>query len=151
MWIQWPFFKKFNQRSMTLRWPLTPLLFRSHVWHYPRIIVSKSHENTSMNADTVINFAKHTTYYVQITDYIQNEWSHSLFLNKGSGETKMDNSETMCREILPFGWKFIFSLTLPYNCGLALRIWSAVGFRGNFKTQPLVGWRFRAVEPFIIV
>ena len=39
--------KNLNQRSLTPRWPLTPHLLRSYVWLYPRIIVSKSHENTS--------------------------------------------------------------------------------------------------------
>ena len=58
------FFKNMNQRSLTPRWPLTPCLLRSHVWLYPRIIVSKSHGNTLMYVDTVINFAKlpYTTY-----------------------------------------------------------------------------------------
>ena len=74
MLIQLPFFaKNLNQRSLTPRWPLTPYLLRSHVWLYQRIIVSKSHENTSMYVDTVINFCKlpykhctHSyTYYVQ--------------------------------------------------------------------------------------
>ena len=85
------FAKKLNQRLLTLRWPLTPHLLRSHVWLYPRIIVSKSHGNTSMYVDTVINFAKilqittyihilHTTFIIH-TYYIQNQWSHSLFLN----------------------------------------------------------------------
>ena len=79
-----PFCKNLNQRSLTPRWPLTPHLLRSHVWLNPRIIVSKSHGNTLMYVDTVINFANyhihiHSTYY--ITYYIQNEWSHSLFLN----------------------------------------------------------------------
>ena len=32
---------------MTPRWPLSPLLLRSYVWLYPRIILSKSHENMS--------------------------------------------------------------------------------------------------------
>ena len=56
-------------------------------WLYLRIIVSKSHGNTSMYADTVINFAKITTYililhtHTTYTYYIQNQWSHSLFLN----------------------------------------------------------------------
>ena len=59
MWIQWPFLQKnLNQRSLTPRWPLTPHLLRSHVWLYPRIIVSKSHENTSKYVDTVNLFAK---------------------------------------------------------------------------------------------
>ena len=60
MWIQWPFLQKnpLKQRSLTLRWPLTPHLLRSHVWLYPRIIVSKSHENTSRYVDTVNFFAK---------------------------------------------------------------------------------------------
>ena len=52
------FFKNLNQRSWTPRWPLTTSLLRSHVWRYPRILVSKSHGNTSMYLDTVINFAK---------------------------------------------------------------------------------------------
>ena len=43
---------------MTPRWPLTPHLLRSYVWLYPRIIVSKSHENTSKYVDTVTFFAK---------------------------------------------------------------------------------------------
>ena len=34
------------------------VLLRSHVWLYPRIIVSKSHENTSKYVDTVTLFAK---------------------------------------------------------------------------------------------
>ena len=50
--------KNLNQRSLTPRWPLTPHLLRSHVWLYPRIIVSKSHENTSKYVDTVNLFAK---------------------------------------------------------------------------------------------
>ena len=53
-----PFCKNLNQRSLTPRWPLTPHLLRSHVWRYPRIIVSKSHENTSKYVDTVTLFAK---------------------------------------------------------------------------------------------
>ena len=50
--------KNLNQRSLTRRWPLTPHLLRSHVWLYPRIIMSKSHENTSKYVDTVNLFAK---------------------------------------------------------------------------------------------
>ena len=53
-----PFCKNLNQRSLTPRWPLTPHLLRSYVWLYPRIIVSKSHENTSKYVDTVTFFAK---------------------------------------------------------------------------------------------
>ena len=134
------FCKKKLERSLTPRWPLTPNLLRSHVWLYPRIIVSKSHENTSKYVDTVNLFAKtwskghwplddlwpnicwghmcdstqgslcpspmgihqcmriqwsilqkittyihihtHTTYILHTyTYYVQNQWSHSLFLN----------------------------------------------------------------------
>ena len=68
------FSKNLNQRSLTPRWPLTPCLLRSHVWLYPRIIVSKSHDNTSMYVDTVINFVKyhiHThTYYILHTEWV---------------------------------------------------------------------------------
>ena len=52
------FAKKLKQRSLTPRWPLTSYLLRSHVWLYPRIIVSKLHENTSQYVDTVTLFAK---------------------------------------------------------------------------------------------
>ena len=71
------FFKNLNQRSLTPRWPLTPCLLRSHLWLYPRIIVSKSHGNTSMYVYTVVNFVKlpHTTYILYTTYYVQNEWS----------------------------------------------------------------------------
>ena len=58
MWIQWPFCKNLNQRSLTPKWPLTLSLLRSHVWHYPRIIVTKSHENTSKYVDTMTFFQK---------------------------------------------------------------------------------------------
>ena len=78
------FSKNLNQRSLTPTWPLTPCLLRSHVWLYPRIIVSKSHENTSMYVDTVINFANyhihtHTTYILHTTyrmsDHIVSYWT----------------------------------------------------------------------------
>ena len=78
MWIQWLFFKNLNQRSLAPRWPLTPFLLRPHVWLYPRITVPKSHGNTSMYVDTVINFAKlqHTThihtYYIHTS--LHREW-----------------------------------------------------------------------------
>ena len=52
------FFKNLNQRSLTPRWPLTPHFLRSHVWLYPRIIVPKSHENSSKYVDTVTHFWK---------------------------------------------------------------------------------------------
>ena len=70
-----PFCKNLNQRSLTPRWPLTPHLLRSHVWLYPRIIMSKSHGNTSMYVDTVINFAKITTY---IHTYIHTHTTYIL-------------------------------------------------------------------------
>ena len=78
------FSKNLNQRSLTPTWPLIPCLLRSHVWLYPRIIVSKSHDNTSMYVDTVINFAKyhihtHTTYIPHTTyrmsDHIDSYWT----------------------------------------------------------------------------
>ena len=98
------FSKNLNQRSLTPRWPLTPCLLRSHVWLYPRIIVSKSHDNTSMYVDTVINFAKyhihtHTTYihiHTYTTYYIQNEWSHSLLLNSVQARQKFILKLTHC-------------------------------------------------------
>ena len=76
------FSKNLNQRSLTPTWPLTPCLLRSHVWLYSRIIVSQSHDNTSMYVDTVINFAKyhiHTTIHIYYTyrmsDHIVSYWT----------------------------------------------------------------------------
>ena len=51
-------YQNMNQRSLTPRWPLTPSLLRSHVWNYPRIIVCKSHVNTSNYVDTVTFFVQ---------------------------------------------------------------------------------------------
>ena len=92
VWIQWPFFQNLNQRSLVPRWPLTSCLLKSQVWLYPRITVSKSHENISMHVDTVINFAKYHThiYYIhrdihtkyRMSDHIVSFWTRS-------GETKM--------------------------------------------------------------
>ena len=88
--------------TLTPRWPLTPCLLRSHVWLHPRIMVSKSHGNTSMYVDTVINFANyhihtytyiHTTYKLR-TYYVQNEWSHSLLLNSVQERQKLSSGET---------------------------------------------------------
>ena len=79
------FSKNLNQRSLTPRWPLTPCLLRSHVWLYPRIIVSKSHDNTSMYVDTVINFAKYhihnilRTYYVHTTYMLRTYYVHTTY------------------------------------------------------------------------
>ena len=85
MWIQWLFFSKTLTKGQWPRMTFDPTL-RSHVWLFLRIIVPKSHGNTSMYVDTVINFAKYTTYYILCTDlqnvYVQNEWSHGLILNK---------------------------------------------------------------------
>ena len=47
-----PYLQKL-ERSLTSTWHLTPNLLRSHVLLYPRIIVTKSHENTSKYVDTV--------------------------------------------------------------------------------------------------
>ena len=95
------FSKNLNQRSLAPRWPLTPCLLRSHVWLYPRITVSKSHDNTSMYVDRYSDqFCKipHTyilhTYYIHTTYklrtyYVQNEWSHSLLLNSVQARQKV--------------------------------------------------------------
>ena len=56
MWIQWPFFKKINQKVNDPQMTFDPTSVRSHVQLYPRIIVSKSHGNTSKYVDTVTIF-----------------------------------------------------------------------------------------------
>ena len=53
IWIHWPFFSKTWTKGYWPQddlWPLS--LLRSHVWLYPRIIVSKSHKNTLKYVDT---------------------------------------------------------------------------------------------------
>ena len=77
---------------MTPRWPLTPLLLRSHVRLYPRITVSEFHGNISKCVDKVTifpNFNKdycilltiRTTYYTLHTTYRMRD--HIVtFLNK---------------------------------------------------------------------
>ena len=92
-------YHKANQSSLTPRWPLTPHLLRSHVWLYPRINVSKSHGNTSMYVDTVINFAKfNQDHYILHTTY-RIEWLHRLFLPFCSS---LDNLLKICKKC----WQF---------------------------------------------
>ena len=59
-----------SMTQMTPRWPLTPLLLMSHVWLYPRIIVSNSHKNTSKHVDTVTLFSKTLT---------RGQWTPDIF------------------------------------------------------------------------
>ena len=113
------FSKNLNQRSLTPRWPLTPCLLRSHVWLYPRIIVSKSHDYTSMYVDTVINFAKyhihtHTTYILHTTYYVQNEWSHSLLLSSVQARQKWKFSEHPFKQFICQWTSFLSFLFLLF-------------------------------------
>ena len=92
------FSKNLNQRSLTPTWPLTPCLLRSHVWLYPRIIVSKSHDNTSMYVDTVINFANyhihtHTTYILH-TYYVHTTYRMSDHIVSYWTQFRRDKKET---------------------------------------------------------
>ena len=93
------FSKNLNQRSLTPRWPLTPCLLRSHVWLYPRIIVSKSHDDTSMYVDTVINFANyhiHTyTYYVHTTYILHTTYRMSDHIVSYWTQFRRDKNEKM--------------------------------------------------------
>ena len=72
--------------SLTPRWPLTPHLLRSNVWLYPRIIVSKSHENTSKYVDTVTLFAKTWTKGLWPLDDLWPHicWGHMCNSTQGS-------------------------------------------------------------------
>ena len=79
-------YQNLNQRSLTPRWPLTPSLLRSYVWHYPRIIVSKSHENTSKYVDTMTFFSKPWTKgHLPLDDlWPQVCWGHMCDSTQGS-------------------------------------------------------------------
>ena len=98
----------FSKTGTKGHWPigdLCPHLLRSHVWLYPRIIVSKSHGNSSMYVDTVINFAKchihtHTTYYIhtyilrttyRMNDHIVSFWTQ--FRRDNNNNKKNDNDD----------------------------------------------------------
>ena len=84
MWIQWPFFfKNLNQSSLTPRWPLTPSLLGIHqcMWIQWLILLN-------------------TTYYILTTHYIQNEWSHSLFL-----KFRRDNNKDSLGDLK---WRMVF-------------------------------------------
>ena len=74
MWIQWPFFKNLNQKSLIPRWPLTLHLLRSHVWLYPWEYIDVCGYNDQF---CKIPHTIDTTYIY----YVQNAWSFSLFLN----------------------------------------------------------------------
>ena len=119
MWIQWPSFKNLNQSSLIPRWPFTPHLLRLHVWLYPRITVSKSHGNTSMYVDTVINFAKyhiHTTYrrytyMYRMSDHIVSFWTQ-FRRDKKTQTTKTNIFHlTWSQMTLDFGTWPLISLT----------------------------------------
>ena len=106
-----PFCKNLNQRPLTPRWPLTPHMLRSHVWLYPRIVVSKSHGNTSMYVDTVINFAKyhiHTRAYIIHTYYCVSQKERV----RGNQRPYLK----MCPPYLRFYFWFNMSTTLDSLC-----------------------------------
>ena len=179
MWIQWLFLqKKLEPKVIDLWWPLTPHLLRPHVWLYPRIIVSKSHENTSKYVDTENLFAKtwtkghwplddlwphicwrhmcdstqgslcpspmgiyqcmwiqwsifaknyhiHThTYYIHThtyTYYVQNQWSHSLFLNYVQARQKVHNPTFFILNLVFVSLKL--GLMAMFVCKMLLHIW----------------------------
>ena len=71
------FSKNLNQRSLTPRWPLIPCLLRSHVWLYPRIIVSKSpwqYINVCGYSDRFYKIPHTYMYYILHTYILRTEW-----------------------------------------------------------------------------
>ena len=123
------FSKNLNQRSLTPRWPLTPCLLRSHVWLYPRIIVSKSHDDTSMYVDTVINFANyhiHTyTYYVHTTYILHTTYRMSDHIVSYWTQFRRDNKKVCLHRV----WTRLITAYLlcarefRQNNALALQFW----------------------------
>ena len=114
------FSKNLNQRSLTPTWPLTPYLLRSHVWLYPRIIVSKSHGNTSMYVDTVINVAKyyihtHTTYYVTRT-YIHTHTTYRMSDHIVSYWTQFRRDKNDVFRIIWYFFKTVLKYIYTMNC-----------------------------------
>ena len=156
------FSKNLNQRSLTPRWPLTPCLLRSHVWLYPRIIVSKSHGNTSMYVDTVINFANyhihtytyiHTTY--RISDHIVSYWTQF----RRDKKAPVAKHSVQNQNMLPFqkscSWLTTFARlsVIKYCClSSSLRIWyyHRLGYK-NLSTKGIVTdwetWLYKCCFP----
>ena len=64
------FSKNLKQRSLTPRWPLTPCLLRSHMWLYPRIIVSKSHDINVCGYSDQFCKIPHTYTYILRTEWV---------------------------------------------------------------------------------
>ena len=91
------------KRSLTPEWSLTPRLLRSYVWLYPRIIVSKSHENTSKYVDTVTLFANTWTKGPWTLDDL---WPHICC--RGAGKARFNvatptNATVTCTAyVLPY-------------------------------------------------
>ena len=126
IWIQWPFSKTWTQGH----WPLDDL------WPTPvevtRVTLPKDHcvqvpweyINVCGYSDQFCKIP-HTTYIH--TTYVQNEWSHSLFLN-GSGETKNDSLHVPATTFLGYrssGRVSLFNYTLKITI-FVCEIW------GNF-------------------
>ena len=91
-----PFFKNLNQRSLTLHdlWP--QFCWGHHVWLYPKIIVSKSHENTSKYVDTLTLFKtliqRSLTPRWPLTSYLlrSHVWLYpKIIVSKSHGNTSM--------------------------------------------------------------
>ena len=177
------FCKNLKQRSLTPRWPLTPHLLRSHVWLYPRIIVSKSHENTSKYVDTVTFFAKtwskghwplgdlwshicwghrcdstqgslcpspmgiHQCMWIQwsilqrlphtYTYYVQNQCSHSLFLNYVQASSLfLKYVQARQKRLLLCHWEWTKSLGATQITKGGIRLVHGVGLTKSTLTLP---------------
>ena len=75
------------------------------LWLYPRIIVSKSHDNTSMYVDTVINFAKyhiHTHTYILHSTYRMSDHIVSQFIESHVSHMKMPAIWECASSVLSF-------------------------------------------------
>ena len=165
------FSKNLNQRSLTPRWPLTPCLLRSHVWLYPRIIVSKSHDNTSMYVDTVINFANYHIYihfanyhiHAHTTYILRTEWviTYSLTELSSAETTKIlylsSNSDIRYYTVLPNGltlWSWLVWVYTDPVCQLqgAWSYFSKFIFSLSFEESSLQKYKFQisveTVQPF---
>ena len=89
--VTFVFLQNLSQRSLhilTPGWSLTPSLWKLHVWLYPRIIVSKSHKNTSkfnvyINSDQFCKITTCFTYYIH-TSYTMYRTSDHMSLTDHS-------------------------------------------------------------------
>ena len=127
-----PFFSKtWTKGHWPPRWPLTSGLLTSHVWLYPRIIMSKSHENTKVCGYSLPFFSKTWTKGHWPLDDLWPHicWGHMCHSTQGSIVSKSHGNTSMlcgyndqfCK--IPHTYYIHTSIT-TYYLGIKYQTWN---------------------------